>query len=84
MTTRDPMIWRELPETTDSKGHTWTPAVKREYFWTGTRRGVQCRIQCELTRKLADGVYVATALFAHNVAYLCRDRVKVEDLEPIR
>jgi hypothetical protein len=90
--TRDPMLWRELPEATDSRTgekwtpavpreyEKWTPAVPREYVWTGTRRGVACRIQCRLIKKLADGVYMATAVFAHNVAFLCNDRVKVEDL----
>lgn len=79
MSERDPMLWRELTPMADG----FVPAVPREYIWTGRRRGVDCRIQCRLIEKVSDGVYLATAVFAHNVAYLCRDRVKVEDLVEI-
>ncbi len=77
--TRDPMIWRELTPMADG----FVPAVKRVYVWTGRSRGVPCRIVCELSKKVSEGVYLATACYAHNVAYLCRDRVRVEDLEEV-
>lgn len=74
---RDPNIWTELPG---------GGARPRHWLFVGRRRGVDCRFECELTKPHPSlpGVYEATAVFAHNVHYLCRDWVRLDQLEEIR
>lgn len=73
---RDLMIWKEFEPMADG----FVPAVPRLYIFHGTRRGEKCKILCRLLKKVSDGRYVATAILAHNVWYLCNDVVRVEDL----
>lgn len=79
--TRDTNIWRELEADADG----YIPAIPRRWLFIGRRRGADCRFECELTRPHPSmhGVYEATAVFAHNVHYLCRDWVRLDELEPI-
>lgn len=76
----DTNIWRALEPLSDG----FVPHVKRTYIWTGSSRGENCRIVCELIKKHSEGRYYATACFAHNIWFLCRDVVRMEDLEEVK
>lgn len=78
---RDLNVWRELPMMADG----YVPAVPRQWLFVGVRWGKQCRFECRLIKKAneAGTEYIATAVFAHNVHYLCSERVKLTELEPI-
>ena len=78
---RDSNVWRELPPMADG----FVPAVPRRWMFIGRRHGEQCRFECRLESKHSSVplTYAATAVFAHNVHYLCHDWVRMNELEAI-
>lgn len=81
--TRDQNIWRDLPFTLDNG---YVPAVPRRWMFIGNSRGQQCRFECRLSQRHPSlpNVYVASAVCAHNLHYLCNDWVRLDQLEEIR
>jgi hypothetical protein len=80
-TARDLNIWQEL----EPMENGYVPARPRRWMFVGISRGEKCRIPCELEAKhptLPD-TYIATAVFSHNVHFLCRQWVRLDQLEAV-